>query len=434
MTARIFKSTVSTKTLSLAITDNSTAFMTLNSTATMPLTYPFTMVIDPDTVSEEIVTVTGAPTGSVYPITRGGDGTTATTHLIGSVVKHMVTARDLQDAQNHIEATSGGYAITNDGQGATTHSLHGIASGEGAVVGTLKAQSLTNKAISASSISGTITNTGVISGGTISGATISGSTSIADTMTNNGTIVNALTLNNTGTINNNNSINNAGGTISGGIMTPTTLTTAGATLTTPVIASIKNAAGTAYITDTNANFTVGSNDSIINKSYFYQLGTSQSLTNTNNTQSIFGKSITLPETGPDNTLYHIEAKIKLITGTTTHSINFQLNGTGTALPLCDLFIIASDSSGTPLYNTASGISQVTSSASTSNVISNTVYDTAFLFVTGTFAAPKNTILNPSIKFTAGPGGTNTVATSSYIKITPIGPWVTATNTVRGSWA
>jgi hypothetical protein len=51
----------------------------------------------------------------------------------------MMIGRDLREANLHIEATN----AYNDGTG--THSMHGIASGEGDVVGTEKSQTLTNK-------------------------------------------------------------------------------------------------------------------------------------------------------------------------------------------------------------------------------------------------------------------------------------------------
>jgi hypothetical protein len=159
MAARQYRSTVEAKTLSSGI-NNSVTSMTLNTVTTLPTTYPYTLVIDPDTSSEEIVTVTATGGGNVLTITRGQDGTSAQSHDAAAVVKHMITARDLQDAQNHIDATSGGYTITNDGEGNTTKSLHGIASGEGAVVGTAKTQTLTNKTLTSPAITG-----GTINGG-----------------------------------------------------------------------------------------------------------------------------------------------------------------------------------------------------------------------------------------------------------------------------
>ena len=149
MATRQYRSTVEAKTLSSGI-NNSVTSMTLNSVTTLPSSYPYTLVIDPDISSEEIVTVTASGGGNSLTIVRGQDGTSAQAHDTAAVVKHMITARDLQDAQNHIEASSGGYTIVNDGTG-TTQNLHGIAAGEGSVVGTAKTQSLTNKTVNLTS-------------------------------------------------------------------------------------------------------------------------------------------------------------------------------------------------------------------------------------------------------------------------------------------
>ena len=153
MPARQYRSTVQAKTLSTGI-NNAVQSMTLGpDTLTLPNAYPYTMVIDPDLASEEVVTVISSPSTGTFTISRGQDGTSAQAHTASAVVKHMITPRDLQDAQNHIEAASGGYTTINDGAdiGVTgptiAKSLHGIASGEGSVVGTLKAQTLTNKTI-----------------------------------------------------------------------------------------------------------------------------------------------------------------------------------------------------------------------------------------------------------------------------------------------
>jgi hypothetical protein len=103
-------------------------------------------VIDPDTASEEIVDVSVVSTNTLT-IARGIENAgTGQIHSAGAVVRHMVTGRDLRESNLHIEAT-GAY---NDG--TATHTMHGIASGEGDVVGTDKAQTLTAKTLTSPKI------------------------------------------------------------------------------------------------------------------------------------------------------------------------------------------------------------------------------------------------------------------------------------------
>jgi hypothetical protein len=81
----------------------------------------------------------------------------------------MSIGRDFREANLHIEAT-GAY---NDGTG--THTMHGIASGEGDVVGTLKTQTLTNKTLT----SPTITNPSISGAGVDATITFEGATADA---------------------------------------------------------------------------------------------------------------------------------------------------------------------------------------------------------------------------------------------------------------
>jgi hypothetical protein len=60
----------------------------------------------------------------------------------------MAIGRDYRDANLHAEAD----ASYNDG-GGNAHTMHGIAAGEGVVVGTDKTQTLTNKTLTSPTIS-----------------------------------------------------------------------------------------------------------------------------------------------------------------------------------------------------------------------------------------------------------------------------------------
>jgi hypothetical protein len=146
MTTRKYSSRSQQTTLAAGITDTATSCTVVSGSAllggaTVPAGTTFTVVIDPDTALEEIVDVTVVST-NVLTITRGVENAgTGQAHSAGAAVRHMAIGRDFREANLHIEAT-GAY---NDGTG--THTMHGIASGEGVVVGTDKTQTLTAKTL-----------------------------------------------------------------------------------------------------------------------------------------------------------------------------------------------------------------------------------------------------------------------------------------------
>jgi hypothetical protein len=115
-----------------------------------PTSYPYTLIVDPDTSKEEVVTVTSG-SSTTLTVTRGADNTQAVAHSAGAVVRHGVSGRDFRESQNHIAAR--GYDIDQAILVAAnqTH-VHGIATGDGVIVGTDKEQTLNNKTIGANGL------------------------------------------------------------------------------------------------------------------------------------------------------------------------------------------------------------------------------------------------------------------------------------------
>ena len=141
MTTRKYSSRAQQTTLSSPINSTVTTMTVGNGPAlmggkTLTGSETYTVVIDPDTALEEIVDVTlYGGTGGTLTITRGVDNAgTGYAHSAGAVIRHMAIGRDYQEANDHIEATTG--------HGAT-----------GAVVGTTNTQTLTNKTLTAPTVS-----------------------------------------------------------------------------------------------------------------------------------------------------------------------------------------------------------------------------------------------------------------------------------------
>lgn len=147
--ARNYSNTTVETTLVNAVGSSDT-LIRVNDTTGMPITFPFSLILDYQGSNVEVVTVTGL-SGPDFTVTRGEDGTGAQAHDAGAVVVHGGTARDLFEPQQHIDATS----------------AHGVG-GTADVVGTDTTQTLTNKSIdgtantltsiTATAISGVVVN------------------------------------------------------------------------------------------------------------------------------------------------------------------------------------------------------------------------------------------------------------------------------------
>jgi hypothetical protein len=131
---RYYASTAKQASLSSGI-DSTVLSITLDLVTGFPSNYPYTLVIDPDTNKEELITVTASGGGTTLTVTRGSDSTTNVAHSAGATVRHVVSGQDFNEFSAHI-----GSVAT-----PTTAGVHGVT---GNVVGTTDAQTLSAKILS----------------------------------------------------------------------------------------------------------------------------------------------------------------------------------------------------------------------------------------------------------------------------------------------
>ncbi|GAA1712319.1 hypothetical protein GCM10009765_71790 [Fodinicola feengrottensis] len=137
MAARTFtnNAVVTTTTSSMTATVPGNAGTFTIAAATNWPTANFTVLVDSELI---LVSSRSGTTCTVATSGRGYDGTTGAIHASGAIISHQAASLDYQEANNHVNASSG---------------VHGVT---GSVVGTTDTQALTNKTINGSS--NTMTN------------------------------------------------------------------------------------------------------------------------------------------------------------------------------------------------------------------------------------------------------------------------------------
>lgn len=128
MARREYKGAATPTTLSASITNSATS-LTITDATNWP-TGSFSLVIDPGLAGEEKILAASRSGTTVTLTTRGYDNTSASSHTSGAVIYPVPTAIDFDEANSHVNSSSG---------------VHGLT---GSVVGTTDTQTLTNKALS----------------------------------------------------------------------------------------------------------------------------------------------------------------------------------------------------------------------------------------------------------------------------------------------
>jgi len=104
--ARRYYSSIAQRTSLAADITNSATTIVVAAAVGFPGSYPYTMIIDQDTINEEVIEVSSR-SGTTLTVTRGVDGTTAVAHTTGAVVNHGVSARDFDEPNAFIN--NGGF-------------------------------------------------------------------------------------------------------------------------------------------------------------------------------------------------------------------------------------------------------------------------------------------------------------------------------------
>lgn len=130
MPSRFYSSVAQQTTLVNAITASTTTIQVASTTG-FPGSTPFTLAIDYGAGNEELVDVTLVAALNLT-VTRGVDGTSATSHNPGAVIRHVSSGRDFAESRTHEDSSINVHGVTGVGNN---------------VVGTTSTQTLSNKTL-----------------------------------------------------------------------------------------------------------------------------------------------------------------------------------------------------------------------------------------------------------------------------------------------
>lgn len=181
--AVFFSNTAQQTTLSGSVSAGATT-ITVGATTGFPPSTPYVLALDYGAATEELVSVTGVA-GTNLTVTRGYGGTSAQSHSLGAVVRHVYDATEATAFRTHEAATA---------------AVHGVT---GTLVGTSDTQTLANKTLTSPTVNGAALS-GTLSGTpTFSGAvTLSGGAALAGTFTGTPTFSGAVVFSGTPSISN----------------------------------------------------------------------------------------------------------------------------------------------------------------------------------------------------------------------------------------